>query len=207
MSRRSKKPVPYMTEEEYLKAEEKATVRHEYVNGYVFAMSGSTDAHNLICGNIFYVIYGHLGNSPCRAYINDMKVRIQSATSYYYPDIMVSCEEFEPKSVFKNSPVLLIEVLSPSTAQIDKREKLMAYGKIDTVKEYVIVYQDRQRAELYSKTQVGQWEITEFVGGDDLLLKSLPGELSIPMSTIYKGYNPPTRVKEDESSYYAVTFD
>lgn len=202
MSRGAKMQPPRMTEEEYLRAEESAKVRHEYVNGFVFSMSGSTDAHNIICGNLFYVIYGHLGDSHCHVYSNDMKVRIESAKSYYYPDIMVSCEQFEAKSVFKTAPVLLVEVLSPSTASIDRREKLIAYERIESVKEYVVVYQDRQQVELYSKNSNNEWELVEFGGDDNLILKSLPcGDLIIPFGKIYRGYNPPRRVKEEESTY------
>jgi len=194
-----------MTEAEYLLAEETSTVRHEYVDGYLFEMTGATDAHNVICGNLFFVIYGHLEGSSCRAYINDMKVKIESAKSYYYPDIMVSCEQFEAKSVFKNAPVLLIEVLSPSTSQVDRREKLMAYGRVESVCEYLVVYQDRQRVELYCKDKNSDWELTVFSGTEDLVVKSLPcGEMLLSFSTIYKGYNPPLRVKEDEYSYYAI---
>lgn len=195
----------YVTEEEYLRTEASASVRHEYVDGNVFAMTGSTDAHNIICGNIFSLIHGFLHGSQCRAYINDMKVRIQAVRSFYYPDIMVSCEPFEPKSVFKISPVLLIEVLSPSTASIDRREKLAAYQKISSLKEYVIVYQDRQRVELYRREADG-WELMILSSGEELLLEALPqGPLHLPFTTIYDGYDPPRRVKEPEISYVTAS--
>lgn len=202
MSTRSRMHPPRMTEEEYLRVEATSRVRHEYVDGYVFAMSGATAAHNLICTNLLYVIYGHLGDGPCRAYVNDMKVKIESVRSYYYPDIMVSCEEFEAKSVFETSPVLLIEILSPSTAQIDRREKLIAYGKIESLKEYVIIYQDRQQVEVYRKEKSESWGLIELNVNDDLVLTSLPhGDLTIPFGTIYRGYNPPGLVKEEEGTY------
>ncbi len=199
MSRRTK--LQSMTEQEYLQAEEKATVRHEYVDGYVFAMSGATEAHNVISGNLFSVIHSHLRGGPCRAFQNDMKVRVQSARSYYYPDIMVTCEAFEPKSVFKISPTLLIEVLSPSTAQIDQREKLIAYQKIGSLREYVIVHQQRQHVEMYRKNVDGQWEHIIPTLAEGLVLESLSAPLQIPFNTIYEGYNPPSRVKENERIY------
>lgn len=191
-----------MTEDDYLRSEEKARVRHEYVDGHVFAMSGSTAAHNVICGNIFSVIHGYLRGGQCRAYSNDMKVRISSVRSFYYPDIMVTCEPFEPKSIFMVNPVLLIEVLSPSTVQIDRREKLVSYQKIASLKEYVIVYQDRQRVEVYRKQSNGAWEFTVLSAAEDLVLESLPsGPMQLSFSTIYEGYNPPGRVQENEGSY------
>jgi Uma2 family endonuclease len=192
----------YLTEEEYLKAEEKSVVRHEYVNGYVFAMSGSTDAHNLISGNIFSAIHAHLRGSQCRPYIHDMKLKIAVAKSYYYPDVMVSCEPFESKSLFKSGPVLVVEVLSPSTASVDKREKLIAYQHIASLREYLIVYQDRQKVEVYRRDSQDQWELMTIGSDDDLMLESLPnGPLHLPFSLIYEGYNPPSRVKEEEAEY------
>jgi Uma2 family endonuclease len=188
-----------MTEEAYLEAEEKATVRHEYVDGHVFAMTGATVAHNIICGNMFAFIHGSVRGSGCRAYANDMKVRVRAAKSYYYPDIMVSCEPVDGKSVFRDVPTLLVEVLSPSTRSVDQREKLVAYKKLASVKEYVIVYQDRQRIEVHRRERDGEWELIVLSGEEDLILESLPGgSLAIPFATIYEGYNPPTRVKEDE---------
>jgi Uma2 family endonuclease len=199
---KSRTKLPYVSEEDYLAAEEKATIRHEYVDGAVFAMSGSTDAHNSISGNIFAFIHSRLRGGPCRAYINDMKVRIQVAKSYYYPDVMVSCEGYDAKSVSKSNPVLLVEVLSRSTAQIDRREKLIAYKKIPSLSEYVIVYQDRQQIELYRRVIDG-WELLVLRGDDDeVVLESLPdGPLNIPISTIYEGCDPPAIVKESETEY------
>jgi Uma2 family endonuclease len=195
--------INYMTEAEYLAAEELAQTRHEYVNGYVFAMTGATDAHNVITGNLFAFLHGKLRGCPCRAYVNDMRVRIESVRSYYYPDIMVSCEGFDCKSKFKTSPVLLIEVLSPSTAGTDRREKLMAYQKIPSLREYLIVYQDRQRLELYRKGSDNQWEFAVLDRpDDDLVLESLPVQsMVLPFSVIYEEYAPPFRVTEsvDES--------
>lgn len=194
-----------MTEEEYLRFEERARIRHEYVAGHVFAMTGSTDAHNLICGNIFTEIHVHLRGGPCRAYMNDMKARIQSRNSYYYPDIMVSCEAFESKSVFKDQPVLLIEILSPSTKQIDLREKLVAYQSIPSLKEYVVVHQDRQQIEVHRRTDSGSWEFELLSQEQNLVLRSLPDNpLALTFQAIYGDYSPPSRVKEEEEEYDLV---
>ena len=190
-----------ITEEDYLLREEIASVRHEFVDGSVYAMTGSTDAHNLICVNMLVAIQGRLRNSACRAYINDMKVKIAAVKSYYYPDIMVTCENFDAKSVSKSHPVLIVEVLSPSTAIIDLREKLRAYKKISSLIEYAIVHQDRQRIDLYRRDADG-WEIIVFSKGEELVLESLPtGRLTLPLDSIYEGYDPPGRVKESGSAY------
>lgn len=194
--------VKFMTEEEYLRQEERATVRHEYVDGYVFAMTGATDAHNVICGNIFSFLHGQLSGGPCRVYINDMKLHAESARSYYYPDIMVTCEPFEAKSVFKSSPVLLVEVLSPSTSAIDRREKLIVYRKTETLREYLIVHQDQQKVEFHRRTADSEWETLALSARDELVIESLPGgKVVLPFEIIYQGYDPPTRVKEIEEYY------
>jgi Uma2 family endonuclease len=129
-----------------------------------------------------------------------MKVRLQSGKRYYYPDIMVSCESFEPKSIHKEAPVLLIEVLSKSTRSVDKREKLVAYQQLASLKEYVMIHQDRQQVEVYRRRADGRWEYEQLSIDEGLLLESLPGKpLSIPFSAIYGDYHPPTRVQEDEN--------
>lgn len=148
------------------------------------------------------MLNGHVRGSCCRAYTNDLKVKIQAARSFYYPDIIVTCEPFEPKSVFCDAPVLLVEVLSPSTAQIDKREKLVAYQKIASLKEYVIVHQDRQLIELYLRESAERWRCKVLGRGEDLVLESLPkGPLRAPFATIYEGYDPPSWVKENDGLY------
>jgi Uma2 family endonuclease len=201
MARKIKKFL-FMTADEYLRFEESSKSRHEFVDGYVFAMSGTTEAHNLICTNLTSLIHLHLQGSPCRVSSNDLKLRIDSANCFYYPDLMVTCEKFEPKAHFKIAPVLLVEILSPSTESTDRREKLIAYKKLDSVRDYLIVHQDRQQVESFHKGPNQEWEITVLGVGDTLEIESLPnGILSIPISNIYIGYNPPGIVKELEALY------
>src|SRR5262245_10533263 len=96
--------------EEYLALEERSEVRNEYVAGYIFAMAGATDAHNVIAMNIGARIRPRLSRSGCRVYMVDMKVRVEAVDSFYYPDVMVTCEPFVAKSVFKSKPIILVEV-------------------------------------------------------------------------------------------------
>jgi Uma2 family endonuclease len=196
--------VPKLTIEEYLEFEERSSVRHEYIDGQIFAMSGATEAHNVICGNLYALVHAHVRGTGCRASINDMKVHVKIARSFYYPDIMVTCEPFEAKSVFKDSPVLIVEVLSPSTKQVDRREKLVAYRQLASLKEYVIVHQDRQRIEIYRKDSDDQWEISTLVGVDELQLKSLSKPVRIPVSAIYEDVVLTPFVEEPEEEYEPV---
>jgi Uma2 family endonuclease len=193
--------VPHLSIEEYLAQEGRANVRNEYVNGQIFAMTGATAAHNLISGNLFALLHGHLMGSRCRPFIHDMKVAVEIANSFYYPDVMVTCEPFDPKSIYQRSPVLIAEVLSPSTKHIDRREKLIAYRKLESLREYLIIHQNRYRIELYRRDADGQWEYS-VAGKTDLLdLNSFPTALQVPVSTIYNGVVLDPVVEEEEEEY------
>jgi Uma2 family endonuclease len=192
--------IPEMTIEEYLELEEHSTVRHEYIRGQVFAMTGATEAHNIICGNLFAVIHAHVRGTGCRAFINDMKVKVEPASSFYYPDIMVTCEPFEAESVAKCHPTLIIEVLSRSTKQIDRREKLVAYRQLSSLRCYVMVHQSRMLVELYRKCADGQWELSTLKNKSDLLefagLFEKP--LQIPLNEVYGEVDLPSLVEESK---------
>jgi hypothetical protein len=119
---------------------------------------------------------------------------------------MVTYEPFDARSVSKSAPVLLVEVLSPNTSAIDRREKLIAYRKIESLKEYLIVYQDRQQVEIHRRSSDLKWECLVLTAGDELSLESLPkGPVPLPLDVIYQGYEPPRMVKEIEE-YYDPTF-
>ncbi len=176
-----------ITAEEYLEMEAESPVKHEYVAGQTFALAGASDAHNIIAGNIHALIRAALRGSGCRVYLAEMKVWIEEIKAFYYPDVMATCEPFDPKSVFKNRPFLIVEVLSPSTKSTDRREKLSAYGHLDSVREYVVVYQDRRRIEAHRKDTLGNWQTVVLGEHDELQLDSLPaGPLILTMAQIYE---------------------
>jgi|ERR1700733_6846938 len=202
MSRSSE--IPNLTIEEYLKFEETSELRHEYIAGQIFAMSSATEGHNVICVNLLALLHAHLSGTGCRVFTNDMKVKIEAASSFYYPDIMVTCEPLDAKSVFKKSPVLIAEVLSPSTKHIDRREKLIAYRHLMSLNEYVILHQDRYRIEVYRKDPQGKWHGMLFGKNDVVSLISMPsGTLDIPVSTIYEPLIFETLVEEEGEEYGA----
>jgi Uma2 family endonuclease len=152
------KLVPW-SEAEYLRAEREAALRHEYVAGRIFAMAGGSKAHNTIAGNVFASLRAHLRGRPCRAFIADMKVRLESSRSYYYPDVVATCH---PKDTSPDGPVdyltepsLIIEVLSPSTETIDRREKLLAYAQLPAPLEYVLIDSAKRDVEIYRKDADG----------------------------------------------------
>lgn len=194
--------IRYMTVEDYLKFEECATVRHEYVRGQLFAMSGATEAHNVISGNLYVALHNFLRGSGCRVFQNDMKVRVEAADSFYYPDIMVTCEPFDAKSVFKESPSLIVEVLSPSTKYIDRREKLVAYRQLSNLRQYILVDQNRVLIEVFSRISDTEWELSMLHNSDELRLEALPDKpLVIPVVAVYEDVVLSPFVKESEEEY------
>jgi len=187
--------------EEYLALEEKSEVRHEYVAGYIFAMAGATDAHNIIAGNVYAHARLHIRRSGCRAYIVNMKVRVEAVDAFYYPDVMVTCEPFAAKSVFKSKPILLVEVLSPGTELTDRREKLSAYFKLESLIEYVLISQDEKRVEIYRRDKRGKIQMLVLGANDEVRFESLPnGALTLTMDDIYEDviFNRPAQPPEDQ---------
>jgi Uma2 family endonuclease len=180
------KPV---SEEEYLRLEAQSPIRHEYVNGEMFAMTGGTLRHNTIALNIASVLRGHLRSTQCRVFINDVRVRVDRAHSYYYPDLLVSCARGAPaidlNAVTVDDPVLVMEVLSASTEATDRREKLLAYRTLASLSEYVLVSQDEARIEIHRRRGDIGWERIEYSGPETVELTSIG--LQIGMREIYEG--------------------
>ena len=152
-------PQTYLTPEEYIALERKALpdseiVRSEYLNGKIIAMSGASFTHNLITGNIFAELHTRLKGSGCVVFANEMRVSIPSVKSYFYPDVGVVCEEprFED-DVFDTllNPIIIVEVLSPSTEAYDRGEKFVHYRQLQSLQEYILVSQDKVRVEHYSR--------------------------------------------------------
>ena len=133
---------------DYLEAERYSPVKHEYVDGHVYAMTGTSKVHNLIVGNLAGILRNHLWGGPCQVYTSDIKV--QAGTRFYYPDVVVTCLPSDDPYVETN-PLLIIEVLSDSTERIDREEKRLAYQSIATLQEYVLVSQDRRKIQLYRR--------------------------------------------------------
>lgn len=182
-------PIKFLTVEEYLKAEESSNIRHEYVDGEIFAMAGASEEHNLITSNLIALLRPHLRGTPCRAFVSDMKlkVNVQNADIFYYPDLLVTCEQSDKERYFKTRPTLIVEVLSNSTKTIDKREKRMNYQSIESLKEYVLVSQDEIKVEVYRKNAQGNWLLEILGKNDKIRLDSI--DLTLTMTDIYEDVN------------------
>lgn len=156
------KPIP-LTSEEYLKIEEKSNIKHEYIDGQVYAMAGTTDTHNTIAGNLFTIIRNHLRGSDCRVYFADIKARLEKLNRFYYPDLLVTCDPRDRETpTYKRFSKLIIEVLSDSTEAFDRGDKFNDYQTIDTLEEYVLVNSKHQRVEIFRRNAQGLWVLQTY---------------------------------------------
>ncbi len=154
-----------ITVDEYLEGEKVSTVKHEFISGEVYATAGASDKHHRICANVFTALDAHLREGSCEAFITDMKLRVNPDT-FYYPDVFVACDENPESPYYRERPVLIVEVTSPSTRQIDRREKLRLYQEMPSVQEYVVVEQEKMHIELHRRQPNGGW-ITYFYDRSD----------------------------------------
>jgi Uma2 family endonuclease len=183
------KPHARMTVAEYLESEKNGTVRHEYLDGEVLAMSGESKRHNLISSNLNVHLRTHLRGGPCQVFIVEVKVFIEALNFFYYPDIVVACDPEDNDDYFVKRPVLVVEVESPSTAAIDRREKLMAYRKVESLREYLRLSQDSISAEIHRRDDQGNWWSEEVGANQELRLESVG--LNVALAALYEGVEVP----------------
>ena len=172
----------YLTPEEYLAFERKATTKHEYINGQIVAMSGASFAHNFITMNVANQLYNQLTGGECRVAASDMRVKAQQTGSYFYPDVVVVCGEpraEDDRLDILLNPTVVVEVLSRSTEAYDRGEKFEHYQQIASLQDYILISQDEVRVEHYCRQESG-WIQTEFRELEDILsLFSIGCELSL----------------------------
>jgi Uma2 family endonuclease len=158
-------PLPRITRAEYLAAERASAVKHEFHDGQVYAMSGASPVHCQIAGNLITAINGRLAARPCVVYTSDLKVRIPATNRYFYPDLTVVCgapqfEEFEQDVLI--NPLLIVEVLSPSTESYDRGEKFANYRTLDSLECYVLVNQVCPLIEVYARDrEAATWNLRD----------------------------------------------
>ena len=178
--------VPRYTLADYLAMEPDGDVRHEFINGEIFAMVGASLAHGVIVMNLGAAIRPHLRGTPCRVVANDRKVLVAVANRVYYPDLLVRCatdHDDAPDAYTETQPTLIIEVLSPSTAAIDRRQKRLDYQQLASLKDYVLVAQDERLVEVYSR-HGETWTVTTYRGDESVVLPSI--DVTLPLAIIYE---------------------
>lgn len=188
-----------ISEEEYLRTEETSPVRREYIDGFVYtlhgddalddapnAQAGATSRHGLICMNIGAGLHRAALRQGCRLYQSDMRVRIPQPgfTRYYYPDLVLTCRAVDDQATFLTEPCLVVEVLSPSTRDLDRREKLLAYTALPSVQGYLLVDTATRAARLYLRNG-DQWDEQYEEGEGTLRLPCL--DIPLSLDDIYAG--------------------
>ena len=170
---------------EYLAFERDSEAKHEYVNGQIYAMSGGTPEHGRLAWNLMGLLHEALRGRPCTAFTSDVRVRIPATGRATYPDVSVVCGKLERDTEDADAitnPIVLVEVLSPSTESSDRGDKFLHYRRLPSLREYVLVAQDAPRIEVFSRGQDERgetWVMTEAGPGQVARLPSLGVELAV----------------------------
>lgn len=163
----SSQPKPLFTAEAYLAFERAADRKHEYHDGQLFAMAGASRAHAQIVTNLVASLAGLLRGRPCSVYSSDLRVKVSPTGLYTYPDVVIACGEHRFEDEHEDTllnPVVIIEVLSPSTEGYDRGKKFAHYRTLDSLAEYLLVAQDEPRIEQYVRQPDGNWLLHEAGG-------------------------------------------
>jgi Uma2 family endonuclease len=179
----------YLSPAEYLQLEEQSDLKHEYIDGEVYAMAGASDRHVTIAGNLFAILRGHLRGSGCRVFMSDMKAKIETANRFFYPDVMVTCDERDrTNNNYKEYPRLVIEVLSNSTEAFDRGDKFSDYQQLTSLQEYILISTNRQKVDCFRRNDNGLWLLQPYSLPNPLVqIQSV--DLEIELAAIYEDVN------------------
>ena len=174
-----------ISEAEYFAFEKKTDIRHEFVDGYVYAMVGGSFNHGTLTGTIAREIGNHLKGKPCRVFSESIKVKVanqqRGESRYFYPDVVVDCSIEKADRQMLTTPVLVVEVLSASTHKYDETTKFQIYASIPTLQEYILVEQTSAKIEVQRRRT--NWMIEKFFLGDLITFESIG--LTLAVEEIY----------------------
>lgn len=184
MSSEARHLTPQPSIDDFLAMEEASPTKHEYLAGQIYALAGASARHNRIAGNIFAHLWMAARAGPCRVYGSDMRLRVGNQ-AVYYPDVQVVCDVDEREDSFTTQPCVVVEVLSPSTSAIDRREKMLVYRGIDSLRAYLIVDQDSRRVIRHYRAEDNAWYDT--VHGPDTTIRFPCPDVELSLEAIYQG--------------------
>jgi Uma2 family endonuclease len=174
-----------MTAEDFLKWEAGQAERHEFIDGEVFAMDGVTRQHATVSLNLLAVLKQHLKGIPCRVYRADMKLKLQTANTFFYPDVFVTCSEKDHQAeLFMSEPRLIVEVLSESTEAYDRGDKFEKYRQFASLQEYVLVNPIKRKVDSFRLDNTGHWVLYEFTGDAPIEFNSV--DLLLDSAVLYE---------------------
>lgn len=173
-----------MTTDDYLAGEAVSPVKHEYVDGLVYAMAGASEAHVTVAGNVFALLRSHLRGGPCRVYISDMKLHVEQASAFFYPDVFVTCAAADAqRPQVKEDAQVVIEVLSDGTEGYDRGEKFACYRRLATLQEYVLIDPRRCSVEVFTRRDDG-WLLRPVAEDGRLSIESL--DFKCDLAAVYE---------------------
>lgn len=189
----------FLTPEAYLEWEAEQLLKHEYLNGVAYAMTGGTILHNDIALNLVTALRPHLRSKGCRVNVADVKVEVSRQGPYFYPDVVVSCDPNDRHArKLIQSPCLIIEILSPGTSGFDRGNKFKAYRRLSSLQEYVLIDSETCSIDCYRRNDRGKWELTAYPPDEatetdremDIHFTSI--DFHCPLSLIYEDVDLPT---------------
>jgi Uma2 family endonuclease len=174
-----------MSPEEYLEFEHNSDIKHEYIDGEVYAMAGTTKAHNTISLNLAILLREKLKDSDCQTFMADIKVNVSNQKRFFYPDIVVTCDDNDDVNAYDvKFPKIIVEVLSESTEKFDRGKKFQYYRNIPSLQEYILISSQEYLIECFRRTKNDLWTLQTYEGLNAILrIENLA--IDAPLSEIY----------------------
>lgn len=175
----------YLNPTAYLEWETQQEIKYEYANGEAYAMTGGTIPHNAIAINLIAALRNHVRGSSCRLLGSDAKVRIAEQGPFFYPDVLVTCDQRDRRAIqFIQFPCLVVEVLSKSTEAYDRGVKFSQYRSLESLQEYILISSDQISVDLFRLNQQGKWELSPYTTGD--IIKFASVDFEFPIDLLYE---------------------
>ncbi len=171
--------VDFISEENYLEDEKSREIKHEYIDGVCYAMAGASRSHNLLSQSIARLLSNHLDETHCNVFVADMKVKVSTKNNskFFYPDVIVACDDENGHDYYTDKPQIIVEVLSKATRRFDKMLKFEAYKTISSLQEYVLIEQDFAEVEVCWRNN--HWVSERYFLGDEVTFESIGLNLSV----------------------------
>ena len=169
----------HLSAEDYLRRELSTEIKHQLIDGEIYAMGGASENHNLLALNVATEFKNRLKGRPCRTFMADMKLRV--AEDFFYPDVMVVCQEDNEHAYYKTSPTVIVEVLSKTTRKFDQSQKRLRCQSLPTLEEYLLVEQDKGEIQVFSRKD--GWQSIYYYLGDEIVFACL--DIAVPVEAIY----------------------
>ena len=175
-----------MTPEEYLEWEATQETKYEYIDGEIIAMTGGTVTHAQIYLNLYRALFSHLAERGCKVVVADVKVQDSKSKRYFYPDLVITCHPDDKKSnKFFEHPKVIVEVLSPSTAKYDQKQKLKFYRQLPSLQEYILIDSQGVFVEMYQRQTGKIWAYSDYDLDETFTIPSIEFDCSVEM--LYEG--------------------